>query len=563
MRSAKQVVVMVAGALALGLGDVLSAQITFIDRAPETNTDDLSFGRGAAMVDMDGDGLLDIIVANDNMPNFFFRQLPDHTFEDATVSWGIAFDDRQTWGLIVTDFDNDGDPDVYFIIGGFPGQPNQILRNDISTTGLLTDVSAASGDGDSSVRNFGGTALDYDLDGDLDIFLTAPNAGESCVLLRNDGNLFFTDVSVAAGILEDNRYRHCSAGDFNNDGWFDIAVGAYSGPNLLYRNNRDGTFTDVAAEAGVQTPDLNFGLVLEDFDNDGWQDLFAPKYWLEPIGGTSELFRNNGDGTFSNVTVGSGMTGQTDMGHNTGDLDADGYPDIFIGTGNPGFPDHQRLFLMTPDGKDGLIGLDYSDASGITVNGPTRAHGIALGDYDQDGWIDVYVNNGGPSGLPDTFEPNFLWQSQGNANNWTALRLTGVISNRSGVGARSVATTNTGREVHRILRAGNGFANTDSPIQHFGIGQDQSIDCIVITGPSGVVQTIDDPPMSQVIDVIETADVCPGDIDGDGEVGINDFLDLLAAWGPNPGHPADLDGDHIVGINDFLMLLANWGPCAG
>jgi hypothetical protein len=165
--------------------------------------------------------------------------------------------------------------------------------------------------------------------------------------------------------------------------------------------------------------------------------------------------------------------------------------------------------------------------------------------------------------MPDTFEPNFLWQSQGNANNWTALRLTGVISNRSGVGARSVATTNTGREVHRILRAGNGFANTDSPIQHFGIGQDESIDCIVITWPSGVVQTIEDPPMSQVIDVVETADVCPGDIDGDGEVGINDFLDLLAAWGHNPGDPADLDGDGNVGINDFLMLLANWGPCAG
>ncbi len=512
------------------------------------------------MIDVDGDGLLDLIAANDNMPNFFFRQQPDHTFEDATAAWGIAFDDRQHWGVLVTDFDNDGDPDVYFINGGFPGQPNQLLRNDISTSGILTDVSAASGDGDHSVRHFGGTALDYDLDGDLDIFLTSPNPGDSCVLLRNDGNLFFTDVSAAAGLVHTEAFRHCSVGDFNNDGWFDVAVGSYFGPNRLYRNNGNGTFTDVAQQAGVQTPDFNFGLVLEDFDNDGWQDLFVPKYLLDTIG-TSELFRNNRDGTFSDVTAGSGMTGQTDMGHNTGDLDADGYPDIFIGTGNPAFPDDSHLFLMTPDGNGGLIGLDYSDESGITSNGPTRCHGIALGDYDQDGSVDAYINNGGPSGLPESFEPNFLWQSQGNANNWTALRLTGVISNRSGVGARSVAITNSGREVHRILRAGNGFANTDSPLQHFGIGQDEIIECIVITWPSGVVQTIHDPPLTQVIDVVETADACRFDVTGDGIVGINDFLALLAAWGTDPGGPPDFDGDGNVGVTDFLELLANWGPC--
>ena len=129
----KQVVAAVV-ALGLSLGVDLQAQITFVDRAPLTNTDDRSFGRGAAMIDVDGDGLLDLIAANDNMPNFFFRQQPDHTFEDATAAWGIAFDDRQHWGVLVTDFDNDGDPDVYFINGGFPGQPNQLLRNDISTS---------------------------------------------------------------------------------------------------------------------------------------------------------------------------------------------------------------------------------------------------------------------------------------------------------------------------------------------------------------------------------------------------------------------------------------------
>jgi hypothetical protein len=136
-----------------------------------------------------------------------------------------------------------------------------------------------------------------------------------------------------------------------------------------------------------------------------------------------------------------------------------------------------------------------------------------------------------------------------------------VISNRSAVGARSVAITDSGREVHRILRAGNGFANTDSPIQHFGIGQDETIECIVITWPSGVVQTIHDPPMNQVIEVVEEADACQADLNGDGVVTVVDLLALLAAWGPNSCHPADFDGDGTVGINDFLALLASWGPC--
>ncbi len=542
----------------LGVSTELHAQITFVDRAPETNTDNASFGRGAAMVDIDGDGLLDIIAANDSMPNFFFRQKPDHTFEDATAAWGIEFDERASWGVLVCDFDNDGDPDVYFVTGGFPGQPNQLLRNDISTGGGLTDVTAASGDGGYSIRNFGATTLDYDLDGDVDIFLTTPNSPDTCVLLRNEGNLVF--VKASAGLTHTGAFRHCSSGDFNNDGWPDVAVGNFFGPNLLYRNNGDGTFTDVAAQAGVQTPDKNFGLVLEDFDNDGWQDLFVPKYLLKPTG-TSELFRNNGDGTFTDVTAGSGMTGQTDMGHNTGDLDADGYPDIFIGTGNPAFADDSRLFLMKPDGNGGFFGLDYSDQSNITSNGPTRCHGIAMGDYDQDGFVDVYINNGGPSGLPETSESNFLWQSQGNLNHWVKLRLTGVISSRCPVGTRSVAYTSSGREIHRMLRVGNGFANTDSPIQHFGLGQDESIERIVIRWTSGTVQTIHEPPLSQLIDVIETPDACQGDVNGDGVVGIVDLLDLLGAWGPNPGHPADFDGDGDVGITDFLTLLASWGPC--
>lgn len=498
------------------------------------------------MVDLDQDGLPDLIAANSGMPNEFFRQLPDHTFESANAAWGIAFDDSSTFGVLAADFDNDGDTDVYFINGGFSqAESNQLLRNDLSTSGVFTDVSYASGGAAMLSQNFGGTALDYDLDGDLDIFLTTTPDQGPCVLLRNNGNLNFTDVSVAAGITEPRRCRHCSCGDFNNDGWVDVAVGAHLGANLLYRNNGDGTFTNVAAAAGVEDPDENFGMVLEDFDNDGWMDIYVPKYYKQNPPGPSQLYRNNGDETFTNVTAGSGMTGQADMGHNTGDLDGDGYPDIYIGTGTPGIPLLDVLFLITPDGAGGLTATDVSTSSGITSIGPTRCHGMAFGDYDGDGFIDVYANNGGVETVPETMEVNALWHNQGNGNRWTALRLEGTLSNRTAVGARCVAFTDAGRQVHRCLRVGKGFANTDSPIQHFGVGPTETVERIEITWPSGTVQTRWYPPMSQITDIIEVP--LPGDLNYDGTVGMDDadlFVLVLLGLDTDPYHmaAADMDG---------------------
>ena len=502
-------------------GQQVVAQTTFTDTAPATGTDTTSYGRASVMVDFDGDGLLDLVAANDYMINHFYRQLPDHTFVLANDEWGIPPHNRHTWGILAADFDNDGDDDVYIINLGYPGERNQLLRNDLNTLGVFTDVSLSSGDAPVYRRNFSGTALDYNNDGLLDIFLTSPAFHN--YLLRNDGNLVFTDVSAAAGFVEEDAFRHCSSGDFNNDGWIDIAVGNYTGPNYLYKNNGDGTFTNVAADAGIESPGYNFGLVLEDFDNDGWQDIWAPKYFLEvPSPGTSEMFRNNGDGSFSNVTAAAQMTGQTDMGHTTGDVDGDGYPDIYIGTGHPGFKSFDILLHVEPDGQGGFATTDMSDSSGITSNGETRCHGMALGDYDQDGFIDIYVNNGGPPTDPEEqLQENFLWRGQDNGSHWVAVQLTGVASNRTAVGTRAVAVTNTGREVHRILRVGHGFANTDSHILHFGIGSDESVERIVIKWPSGTVQTIFDPAMGQTTNVTEpSGNIQAGQVpNGDGVSG--------------------------------------------
>jgi len=480
-----------------------ASQSHFIDRGAEAGADLLSFGRGAGMADLNGDGRPDLVATDAGTGNTFLRQRPNHSFKDVTADWGIAPVVQHSWGVLIADYDNDGDSDVLFPNGGFTGpEPNQLLRNDLSTSDAFVDVSEAAGDVAVPGKNFGGTLLDYDRDGDLDVFLTT--AGGTCTLLENDGELVFTDVSAAAGIVHTGPFRHCGAGDYDNDGWMDVGAGELV-RNRLYHNEGDGTFTEVAGALGVASPNPpgNFGFVFADFSGDGWLDVYVPKYQEEPTG-PSQLFLNQGDGTFANVTLGSGMSGQTDMGHDVGDLDADGFPDIYIGTGAPQATHDDVLFSVTPGGASGLLATDVSVAWGILEAGPTRLHGMAMGDYDLDGDVDVYSCTGGPSILPATNERNQLWQNQGNANGWIALDLVAVRSPRTPVGARILARTPSGKEAHDQVSVGRGFANTPSATQHLGLGSESAVERVQIDWPSGIRQTLLSPPANQRLSVVET-----------------------------------------------------------
>ncbi|MHC4925559.1 MAG: FG-GAP repeat domain-containing protein, partial [Planctomycetota bacterium] len=435
----------------------------------------LGFGRGAAMVDLDLDGLLDLISLNGGGDNFYYKQSAFHTFDDVTDLWGIGLsgsEGEQSWAVVATDFDNDGDADVFVGVGGlYSSAPNRLWRNDLPTGGVLVDVTASAGAIGLASHTFGASSLDFDNDGLLDLFYTDayPDPdGTSVHLLRNMGGLVFMEVSAPAGITSSGSYRGCSVGDYDNDGWIDIAVGHQGGSNLLFHNEGDGTFTEVAEAAGVARPGPNFGLMLEDFDNNGWMDIYVSQ--RPAAGEPSGLFKNRGNGTFKDITLQSGMTSQQEMGHNTGDIDADGYPDIFLGTGSMTVSAPDVLLKIVPTPKGGLQAVNVSSSSGLLFTDDARTHGSVFGDYDNDGDIDLYINNGGPSHLVETVENNKLMRNEGNSNSWIALDLVGVISNRAGVGARAACFTVDGKRVDRHLTAGRGFGNTDSPTLFFGLG---------------------------------------------------------------------------------------------
>ncbi len=534
------------------------SQPVFTDVTLSSGTEDVSHGRGSAMYDLDQDGLLDIITGNAVGPNMVFRQLPDHTFVAMNDPWGFGSEEDITWGTIVSDFDNDGDPDVLFVngtAGGFDRtDPCRLYRNDLNETGVFTEVGALSGDLSIASTNFGATSLDYDNDGDLDIFLSSHNDVQPSRLLRNDGGLQFTDVGPAAGIVHLSSFRHCSTGDIDGDGWLDIAVGALDGPNRLYRNRGDGTFEDIAPQLGIDSPNFNFGLALEDFNNDGHTDVYIPK-WQQTPQGPSGLFLNMGDGTLLDVSVASGMTGQTDMGHNTGDINLDGYTDIFIGTGAPRFDDTDQLLLITPDETVGIRVTDYSDESGILALGGSRCHGIVFGDYDRDGDLDIYLNNGGPGSSPTTIENNHLLRNDGPLVPWAAITLVGTESNRDGIGAKCVATTSSGREIHRMHRSGNGFCNTNPAEVWFGPGEGNVITRIDITWPSGIQQAVVNPPMGMITTVVEQS--CVGDVNGDGMLSPTDFTAWINAYN-NSDPECDQNGDGSCTPTDFTAWISNY-----
>ena len=480
---------------------------------------------GVAVEDFDGDGLLDVVTSTwePSGPMKVFINRGDGRFEnhsDAAHLEGIT----GGLNLVSADYDNDGDVDILVLRGAWmmdKGQhPNSLLRNEGDAT--FTDVTIAAGMGERRFPTQTAGWADFDLDGDLDLYIgneSRPRDGYPSQLFRNNGNGTFTDVASAAGV-ENLRYsKGVSWGDYDGDRDPDLYVSNFRSANRLYRNNGDGTFTDVAGSLGVAGPDDTFATWFWDYDNDGRLDLFVAGYQLAPAGpqrlypvvnhflhlgptrvDTDRLYRGR-DGGFDDVTHEMGLARVTmPMGANFGDIDNDGFSDIYLGTGYPPYDALMPSVLYRNDSAMRFLDVTASAGMGHLQKG----HGIAFADLDNDGDQDVFAQMGGL--YPDDGFTNSLFENPGFGNHWIRLRLVGVQSNRSAVGARiraDIIENGRARSVYRQVGTGGSFG-ANPLLQHLGLGSAVRIERLEIHWPvTDERQVFDSVAADQTIEVIE------------------------------------------------------------
>ena len=504
-------------------------------------------GCGVAFYDYDHDGWLDIFLVNGTRLEGFtsgqeptsrlFKNNRDGTFTDVTVKAGLV---HSGWGqaVCVGDYDNDGLDDLFVSYFG----KNVLYHN--NGDGTFSDVSEKAGVAGTGKRwNTGCTFVDYDRDGRLDLFVanyidmdlrTAPvpesgpclykgvmvacgppglNGGKN-ILYHNNGDGTFTDVSEKAGIFSANGTYGLGvlAADLDNDGWPDIYVADDSTASALYQNKKDGTFVDIATEAGCALsadgkPQAGMGIATADYDLDGNLDLVKTNF----AGDTPSLYHNQGGATFEDTTYQAGLGKHTQfLGWGCGffDMDNDGWPDILICNGHvypeveqlkteAGYAQRKLLYKNLRDGRFDDVSFD----AGPGISTPSPSRGCAFGDFDNDGDIDVVVNT-----VNDY--PQLLRCDSRTGNNWLKVKLVGTKSNRSAIGARLKCVTHPADEKapHSQIdevRSCSGYFSVSDMRVHFGLGKAEKVDLLEIRWPSGLVETLKDIRPNQLIHVKE------------------------------------------------------------
>ena len=464
----------------------------FIDVAEQAGLKLKSMAGGVIVDDFENNGLLDVVTSSMNMCEHmhYFHNNGDGTFTDQSEKAGLM-DQLGGLNIIQADYNNDGCMDVLVLRGGWEiPMRKSLLRGNCN--GTFSDVTKAAGLAESSTATQTAAWADINNDGFLDLFVGAENGQPQLFLNNGDGT--FKDISHAAGVDKVTFSKAVVTADYDNDGYPDFYVSNYAGDNLLYRNNHDNTFTDVAKQAGVLGPWISFPTWFFDYDNDGWPDLLVNSYFISvdesvrtfvgmPHNAlTTKLFHNERNGTFKDVTAEVGLDKvYMPMGANFGDMDNDGFLDIYLGNGNPNYASLIPHFLFR--NHDGKYFADVTAASG--TGELHKGHGVAFADIARNGNEDILTLTGGA--VPGDAHAFRLFENPGNGNDWINLKLVGVKSNHAALGARikiTVENENKGtRSIYRTVGSGGSFGA--SPMeQHIGLGKSARILNIEVWWPT-------------------------------------------------------------------------------
>ncbi len=503
--------------------------------AARLGLDGLSLAGGAVADDFDGDGYLDLMTSSwdpSGQLRLFLNQA-DGTFADRTREAGLL----GLYGglnMVHADYDNDGDPDVLVLRGAWLYEdgrhPNSLLRNE--GDGHFVDVTFEAGLGEAHYPTQTAAWADYDDDGDLDLYVGNESSyGQAipftrrdtigprtsavnfpCQLFRNDGDGTFTDVAAEAGVTNDRYAKAVVWGDYDGDVRPDLYVSNYQGQNRLYHNDGNGRFTDVARTLGVTGPEASFPAWFWDFDNDGALDLFVSAYsasnrdlaaialGLPTQGEAPRLYRGDGRGGLRDAADPLHLTQPSaPMGSNFGDLDNDGYLDFYLGTG---YPDYEHLMpnrMYHNKAGRGFVEVTTSGGFGHLQKG----HGVVFADFDNDGDQDVFEQMGGAF-LGDKARDVF-YENPGLGNHWIAITLVGVRANRSAIGATirvDVREDGERRTIYKHVNGGGTFGA--NPLrQTVGLGKASGIERLEVVWPGGRVQQFTDVPLDRFLRLVE------------------------------------------------------------
>jgi hypothetical protein len=494
-------------------------------------------GSGVAIFDFDNDGRMDLCFATGNalpidpptaVPNRLYRNLGGGRFRDVTENSGLAFR-GYCHGVIAGDIDNDGDQDVFFCnYGG-----DALFRN--NGNGTFTDISRAAGISQPDTWSSSAAFLDFDNDGNLDLYVSRygdwqwPQDDRFCgdakrkirrycspkelrparhVLYRNNGDGTFTDIARAAGVGRvDGHGFGVAAADLDGDGRIDLYVANDQDPNFLFLNRGDGTFRDATADSGAGMnlegrTSAGMGVDAEDIDGDGHPELFVTNFQEE----YNTLFKNLGHGNFLDVTANLGLAVNSlpwiGWGCALVDVDSDGWPDIVVANGH--IDDNAQVFgqptdyAQPPELYRNLAGRRFvlaNRGAGAYFESPHVGHGLATGDLDDDGDLDIVISHkDGPPALLRNETP-----SQGR---WIRLKLIGTRSNRDAIGA-SVVIETASRRIHRQRRGGCSLMSSHDPRLTVGLGQAGDSVMVTVHWPSGAISRLDCLATNQSHDIVE------------------------------------------------------------